>query len=247
MALHATRSLAAIAGLASPAGAEDCRLALVLALDVSESVDSFEDRFQREGLAQALVAPEVVRAFLAGEPVALYVFQWAGEDFQVMLVPDWQMIRSEKDLARIATVIAATEKSQFGYRHPPTATAVGTALSFAAEALNRAPACQARTVDIAGDGTNNQGVEPRDIYSSDRLDGVTVNALVVGTGRDTGAPPGAEAELVTWFQTEVLHGPGAFWILADGYEDYERAMTAKLLRELEMPLVSGWAVAGNGA
>ena len=45
---------------------------------------------------------------------------------------------------------------------------------------------------------------------------------------------------MAWFGAEVLHGLGAFWILADGYDDYERAMTAKLLRELELRLVSGW-------
>ena len=109
MAIHAPCGLAMLLTLGSPALAGDCRLALVLAFDVSESVDHVEDRFQRVGLAQALVAPEVMRAFLAGEPVALYVFQWAGEDSQVTLLPGWQMIRSEEDLARVAAVIVATD------------------------------------------------------------------------------------------------------------------------------------------
>ena len=55
---------------------------------------------------------------------------------------------------------------------------------------------------------------------------------------------GGDIELTTWFERAVLHGPGAFCIMADGYDDYERAMTAKLLREVELPLVSE---AGTGA
>jgi hypothetical protein len=223
-------------GPAGPAQAQDCRLALVLALDVSESVDYLEDRFQRRGLAQALLAPEVVRAFVSSEPVALYVFEWAGEHSQVMLVPGWQMIQSEEDLARIAEAIAASKRSAADDLHPPTA--LGAALAHAAEALRKSPACHVRVVDVAGDGQNNSGPEPWMIYEAGLLDGVTVNALIIDQGAD-------DPELVSWFERAVLQGPGAFWMLADGYEDYERAMAAKLRRELELPLVSGRPLDGR--
>ena len=245
MALHAARSMAALAGLASPAGAEDCRLALVLALDVSSSVDESEYHLQREGLARALVAPEVVRGFLVGDPVALYIFEWSSPSTQAPLPPGWEVVRSEEDLVRVAATL--TSRPRQGTDSPHRSTGLGTALSFAATALEDSPECQARTVDISGDGASNEGFSPEFVYRHYAFAGVTVNALVVGDVRDNGAPPGAEAELVTWFQTEVLHGPGAFMVLADGYEDYERAMIAKLLRELELPLVSGWAVVGSGA
>ncbi len=248
MTLPAAWGLAMLVGLACPALAGECRLALVLALDVSGSVDKVEDRFQREGLAQALVAPQVVQAFLAGDPVALYVFQWAGEDSQVALLPGWHMIRSGEDLAHIAAIIAATEPIRLGSLRP-MATAVGDALDYAARALSQAPACQARTVDVAGDGTSNYGIAPQAIYSRGLFDGVTVNALVIGGAQSHGAAPAdnENAALVAWFEAEVLHGPGAFWILADGYEDFERAMRAKLLRELQTPMVSGSPLAGGGA
>ena len=241
MAARFAWGLSAVLGLACPALAGDCRLALVLALDVSGSVNEVEDRLQCEGLAQALVAPEVERAFLAGEPVALYVFQWAGEDVQVTLGPGWQMIRSEEDLAHVAAVILSNKETPSGPWPPPMATAMGAALGHAARGLNDAPACGARTVDMAGDGANNYGSAPLDIYQSGRLDGVTVTALVIGATQRHGGVPAAsqDAVLVAWFEAQVLHGPGAFWILADGYEDYERAMRAKLLRKLEMPMVSG--------
>ena len=75
MAAVAPWSFVTLLGLTSPAMAQDCRLALVLALDVSSSVDAIEDRLQRDGLARALLAPEVVRAFVTGEPVALFAFE----------------------------------------------------------------------------------------------------------------------------------------------------------------------------
>lgn len=244
MDTYAAWSLAALAGLASPALAGDCRLALVLALDVSSSVDEDEYHLQKEGLARALMAPEVVRGFLAGDPVALFVFDWSGPSTQVPLPPGWQVIHSAQDLAQVAA--ALTTQPRQGLDDPDRSTGLGTALSFAAHALQDGPQCRARTVDVSGDGTSNDGLSPGFVYRHYPFDGVTVNALVVGTAWDNGAPPGAEAELVTWFQMEVMHGPGAFLVLADGYEDYERAMTVKLLRELQMPLVSGVPVTGAG-
>ncbi|MBO6855229.1 MAG: DUF1194 domain-containing protein, partial [Marivivens sp.] len=80
------------------AQASACRLALVLALDVSSSVDAAEDRLQRNGLASALLAPEVQAAFFATpDPVALYAFEWSGRYDQSVLV-SWQMIRTPGDL-----------------------------------------------------------------------------------------------------------------------------------------------------
>ena len=235
MAIRAAWSLATLLGLASPALAGECRLALVLALDVSTSVDAVEDRLQREGLAHALMAPEVVRAFLTGDPVALYVFQWSGAAWQVPMLPGWIMVDSAEDLAWAAHVIAESERIG-SLRH----TALGAALVHASAAFAEGPVCQARTVDVAGDGRSNDGVQPYQVYRSHALDGVTVNALVVGEASN-GARRSDDQErrLVAWFESEILHGPSAFWILADGYEDYERAMRTKLARELQAPLMSG--------
>ncbi len=230
-------------GLASPAMAEGCRLALVLALDVSASVDGNEDRLQREGLARALVSPEVVQVFLEGGSVALYVFEWSGPLHQVTVPPGWQMVGSEEDLIRIAASFASSRSDA---ERITRTTAVGSALAYAATALKAGPNCWARTVDLSADGANNQGDEPQIIYGGHLFDGVSVNALVIGGAQLKNDGPDDEAKLVAWFEAEVLHGPGAFWILADGYADYERAMTAKLLRELQMPLVSGSPVLGHG-
>ncbi len=210
-------------GTAAPA--EGCRLALVLALDVSSSVDAVEDRLQREGLARAMMEPEVVRAFLQGDPVALFVFEWSGQRSHVAITPAWEMVEDEEDLRRIAGTIAASPRSRFNLP-----TAVGAALGHAAIRLRDGPDCRARTVDVSGDGIHNEGFAPALAYREFPFEGVTVNALIIG-----GAA--SDSELVAWFQAEVLRGPGAFSVYADGYEDYARAMALKLRRELEPPLV----------
>ena len=221
-------ALTAGLALAGPAGAEGCRLALVLALDVSVSVDSKEDRLQREGLARALLAPEVAQAFLVGDPVAVFAFEWSGAFSQRALLPGWVLVEDGEDLVRVAQAVAGSERRA----GPSDFTAIGAALGFAGAALAEAPDCRARVVDVSGDGTINDGPRPAAIYADPTWDGVTVNALVIG-GAEDGPRLGA------WFEANVLRGPGAFWLLADGYGDYERAMRAKLLRELEHTVVSG--------
>ncbi len=217
--------LAAWGASAAPAVAQDCRLALVLALDVSSSVDAAEDRLQRDGLASALVSPQVMQAALSGGPVALYAFEWSGSASQVAITDGWEWIAEEADLRRIASWIAASPRSRFNLP-----TAIGPALGHAALVLREVPQCRRRTIDISADGMHNEGYPPRVAYRVFPLDGVTVNALFVGGAADA-------AELVAWFQAEVLRGPGAFSVYTDSYESYAEAMETKLLRELEAPAV----------
>jgi hypothetical protein len=211
---------------AGAVGAEPCRLALVLALDVSSSVDAAEDRLQREGLARALLDPQVTAAVLAGEPVAFYVFEWSGRSAQRPLAPGWNVIRSEDDLHRLAARIEGSQRGR-----SDLGTALGAALGHAAAAFAAGPECRARTIDVSGDGIGNEGPEPRAAYRAHPLLGeVTVNALVIGGER-------AGSQLVAWFAEEVIRGEGAFWMHATDYEAYGEAMRIKLLRELEVPVV----------
>lgn len=225
---------AALALAGGAAAAQECRLALVLALDVSSSVNEQEDRLQREGLAKALTEARVLEAILSGDPVALYVFEWSGRSAQAAILDGWQLLVDEADVVRVATAIAKSRRS-----HADLPTALGAALGHAATQLRDAPACRARTIDVAGDGINNESFGPALAYDTFPFEGVTVNALVIGDLSATQAGREEGAQLVAWFQTEVLRGPGAFSVVAEGYGDYARAMAAKLLRELELPAVSG--------
>lgn len=216
-------ALALICVGATPAAA--CRLALVLALDVSASVDTREDTLQRHGLAAALRAPEVAAAFFAApSPVALHVFEWSGRFDQSTLV-DWTMIDTPADLSRVAAGIDSSLRS----RHDMP-TAMGFALGHAAGVLAQGPDCTYRTVDLSGDGVSNEGFGPQTAYGVFPFSGVTVNGLVVEGG--------AAEDVVAYYGAEVLRGPGAFLEVARGFDDFTRAMRRKLVREVS-PLVLG--------
>ncbi|WP_413842372.1 DUF1194 domain-containing protein [Tateyamaria sp.] len=212
-------------GAASPAAA--CRLALLLALDVSSSVDADEDRLQRGGLVAALTSPQVRAAFFAVDaPVALAVYEWSGR-YNQEVVLEWTLIVSPAALLSAAETIAASERS-----HNEFPTAMGYALGYGAEMLRRAPNCLYQTIDMAGDGQNNEGFGPRLAYKEFAFQDVTVNGLVVNAAEFT-----SETQLIDFYRNEVLKGPGAFMEVAQGFEDYERAMRRKLERELTPPVI----------
>ncbi|KNG94069.1 hypothetical protein ATO11_07410 [Pseudaestuariivita atlantica] len=217
-------------GSAGSAASDACRQALVLALDVSGSVDAREYRLQLDGLAAALEHPQVVEAVELGPsaPIRLQVFEWSGPGFQRLLVP-WTALENRADLAQVATRLRAITRTD-----APKETAIGMALRHAARALREMPGCWKRTADISGDGQSNTGPRPRDVVQAG-LGQITVNALVIGhdDARDGDARQVDVGELSSYFRANVLYGPDAFVQVALGFEDYERAMVAKLTRELE--------------
>lgn len=208
--------------LAGPLAAAECRLALVLALDVSSSVDAREDALQRGGLATALLSPQVAAAAFASPlPVAIAVYEWSGRYNQTVLA-DWQLVRNRGDLLEIAEAIGRSTRSETEFP-----TAMGYALGYGAGLFQRGPDCLFRTLDMAGDGENNDGFGPQLAYREFPFFDVVVNGLVVN-----GADFEAEVTLIDFYRDEVLHGPGAFLEIAQGFEDYERAMIRKLVREM---------------
>lgn len=225
--LAALLAAAAVMAAAGGPAAAACRLALSLGLDVSSSVDAREYRLQTEGLAAALVATEVAEAFLAtpAAPVMLHIYEWSGWQQQTVRL-DWTTIAGPGDLARIAAALRGQERS---FEQFPTA--LGFALRFGGEAL-AVPDCDKRTLDLAGDGTNNDGVSPEVARRGLPVPGITINGLVIGAN---------VATLGRYYQQFVIHGPGAFVEVAADYEDFERAMRRKLLRELGVIEMSGRA------
>ena len=216
--------------LAGSAVAEPCRQALVLGLDVSGSVDAREYRLQLDGLAAALQNPQVVAAIEAVPevPVRLMVFEWSGPEAQRLLV-GWTPLRSGADLAGVASRLRAVQRVQ-----ADVSTAIGSALRYARAALTGHEDCWRLTIDISGDGKSNTGPHPRDV-SRTQMGRATVNGLVIGqdTGNSGDRRQVELGELSSYFHAYVLAGPDAFVQTAMGFEDYERAMVAKLLRELE--------------
>ena len=198
--------------------AAECRLALVLAMDVSRSIDAQDFAIQTEGLALALEDLQVQTAFLApAGDVALAVYQWSGEGYQEVLV-DWVLVRSPRDLAEVAARMRIA-------RQPETRqlTALGEALVFGRRLLDTAPQCGRRVIDVSGDGQNNQGRSPGRVYAAYDWQGVTVNALAIHVH---------EIGLVEYFGKTLIRGPGAFVEVAESQFDFPETIRRKLLREL---------------
>ncbi len=217
-------SLAIALAVAPPVQA-DCRLALLLALDVSSSVDSREDRLQRKGLANALLAEDVQKAILSvpGQFVALAAFEWSGRYSQQINL-DWVLLENEARIRAAADAIRESSRSR-----SDLPTAIGHAAGFAAGLLSEAPDCLAQTIDVSGDGENNEGFPPKIAYRHFGQDFVTVNGLAIG---------GKGGDLPGYYRRELIKGPGAFVIEADDFADFERAMKQKLIRETEAKAVA---------
>lgn len=214
------------------AQAEGCRQALVLALDVSGSVNEVEFAQQVNGLAAVLNDTEVRQLILlgAGPPVKLAVFEWSSRNHQYLIQP-WITLDSHDALDRAILRIRSHRKVRAGLR-----TALGTALTFAKSLLEEHPDCWRHTIDVSGDGQNNIGSDPQQIYRALDFDRVTVNALVVV---DLNAEQSESKQaLEEYYRTGVIHGPNAFAMIANGYVDYARAMRLKLIKELS-PIVLG--------
>ncbi|MGB0499330.1 MAG: DUF1194 domain-containing protein [Rubricella sp.] len=218
------RSAIAACLVATAAPASECRLALLLAIDISQSVSVSEYALQREGTAAAFEDPEIRATLLSGRPVAIAAFEWSGERETYLRVP-WRLLESEADIDAVAATIRGGARP-FGGN-----TAAGRALETARDYIDDAPACDARTIDISTDGPNNAGPQPDTVTGAPGWGNVTVNALVIN-GDD--AP-----ELVARWLRGGIRGEHAFVEVAADFEDYARAFRRKLLREIEPPLMLG--------
>lgn len=213
--------------------AAPCRLALLLAVDVSASVDAGEYVLQRDGLAAALDAPEVREAILQGRgPVALAAYEWSGRYQQATILP-WVLLDSAGAIDAAVARIGAMHRVHEGFP-----TAAGYALGHGAGMLLQAPACDRQVIDVSGDGVNNEGFGPALAYANFPFDGVVVNGLAIA---------GSDGDVVRFYRDELRHGPGAFVEIARGFADFRRAMTRKLYRETqEMVLGRAGDAAGDG-
>jgi hypothetical protein len=203
-----------------------CPLALVLAIDVSSSVDAREFDLQMQGLARAFRDPRVGEAILASGGVLVTAFEWSGRAQHVTLA-EWTWLSSQAGIERFAAGLSEARRTHTSYP-----TALGYALGHAAIRLRGAPRpCLRQVVDMSGDGVNNEGFPPESAYRAFDYRRITVNGLVVR---------GADPDPVVYYRERVIRGYGAFVEVADGYGDYAKAMARKLLRE-----VSGNAFAGD--
>lgn len=207
---------------ALPAPAAACRLALALAFDVSRSVDAADYRVQMDGIIAALFDSEVRALILSSpDPVALAIYEWAGPRAQ-RLVVDWVVLHGEAEIDRVAQAVLLHQRQDTGD------TAVGAALAYGHALLARAPDCLWHTLDVSGDGENNAGPEPAEVYAERDFSGIIVNGLAIGQH---------ESRIRRWFEAEVARGPGAFVEFAPRHREFAEVFRRKLIRELRPPLL----------
>ncbi len=210
--------LTLISVLFAPA-AYACELALVIALDVSRSVDKFEYKLMRDGIGQAFLDDEVV-GLIRWMPGGMMVTatQWGGSGQQRQAI-GWSQLT---DRASIETFVDRLTSIDRGFWMADTS--VSEALLHA-DAMLQQPGvgCRRQVIDVSGDGISNAGPEVLPISVAIGRQGVTVNGLVV---------TGARSDPVAYYISQVISGPLAFVEIANNYADYPRAMKRKLLREL---------------
>jgi Ca-activated chloride channel family protein len=213
-------SFLAAAALAIPSVAKACDLALLLAVDVSGSIDAKEYRMQMDGLAAGLRDGLVVEALVA-QKAAVALIQWTGEGRQHLSVP-WTTVRSGVDAIGFADLVENTPRQWSHY-----STAIGDALLASAEVMEAGPDCKRKVLDISGDGVSNEGSPVKHGRIRLKEMGVTVNAVVIETD---------ETDLTAYFWENVITGIGAFVVTAEGFEDYPERIRQKLIREVAKQL-----------
>lgn len=199
-----------------PGALPACDLALVLAVDVSGSVDAGEYRIQMGGLAAALRDPIVSEALVRGQSHVL-LMQWSGESRQKTTVP-WTAIHSFDALYALA---ARIEQDPRVWRN--FATAIGEALQHGAAEIEAGPVCDRRLIDVSGDGKSNEGIAPKQVHAALRRADIGVNAIAIEA---------SEPDLTAYFYENVIMGEGAFVETALRFEDYPDRIRRKLLREV---------------
>jgi hypothetical protein len=223
--------------------------ALVLAVDVSDSVDEARYRLQMEGIARAIEDPAVVNAITSGAKGAIMLSLVAWADDAKLAMP-WQLIRNQSDAFEVARRVRSLP------HHSGQYTCLARMLrSVESETMPALPARADRVViDVSGDGIDNCEVSAASNTARDTLvkGGATLNGLpiivagendVVGAG--TFRRPGFAFEdlgldrdsttLDAWYNAHVVGGPGSFISPADGYEDFGRSFRRKFITEISAP------------
>ena len=212
--------LAALCLALAPGLARACAVELILAVDVSGSIDANEFALQNEGMAAAFEDPKLVEAIIH-QKGGIYVVltQWSGATRQRQ-VTGWHHLTDAESMAAFAREIRRGGRNWRNY-----STAIGEALFHALNVGKTVPEqCARRIIDVSGDGVNNEGRAPRAVANQLAALGYTVNGLVIRG--DTPDP-------VRYYERNVLAGARAFLEISDGFEDYPRAILRKLLKEIE--------------
>ena len=223
---------ASILALVTPSRAEESvDLLLVLASDVSRSVDTRKFQLQREGYAAALSNPRVIDSIRSGPHgrIAICFVEWSGVTSQKVVI-DWTIVSDAASARKIGDQLIELPRA-FADR-----TSISAGIEFAMSQLERAPFRGVRrTIDVSGDGTNNSGRDVTLARDEALAKGVTINGLVILSDSplpwnpEHTNPPGG---LDGYYRNNVIGGAGAFVMVAENHNSFGQAIVKKMIAEI---------------
>jgi len=211
--------------------AEPVDLLLVLAADVSRSVDTQKFQLQREGYAAALANPRVLEAIQSGRRgrIGVLFLEWSGFGNQKVVI-DWMLIDGPKAAQAFGDRLLESPRS-FADR-----TSISGGIDNAVAQIARAPFSSERlTIDVSGDGTNNAGRDVAQARDEALALGISINGLVILSetplpwNPEHTNPPGG---LTKYYRDNVTGGPGSFVLEAKDFESFGEAIVKKMIAEI---------------
>jgi hypothetical protein len=201
-------------------------LELVLAVDISRSVDDVEARLQREAYVAAFRDRRVIEAIQSGAlgAVAVSYVEWAGAEYQRTMI-DWFLVNDGESAGELAAKIAELPRLSMGW------TSISGAIDHSARQFGRGYHGTRRVIDISGDGVNNSGRAAWLARDDAVAQGIVINGLPILNDRPNFGRP-AELDLDKYYETYVIGGPGSFTIAAEDFQAFAGALLAKLIREI---------------
>ena len=201
-------------------------LELVLAIDLSSSVDQNEWELQAIGIAEAFRNPSLIETIQSSAPngIAVAVVQWSSNNSQSLAV-DWPLVSDAASGRALSRKIKRMPRMVGGGQ-----TGIYGAIDFSIRQFkNSGYTSWRKVIDISGDGQANSGARPGTIRDRAVDEGVIINGLAIIN---------EEPFVDRYFRDKVIGGPGAFLMRAEDYDDFATAILRKLIREIGPPLAS---------
>ena len=200
---------------------------LVIAVDVSYSMDLDELAVQREGYAQAIVSKDFLQAMRTGptSKVAVTYFEWSASSDQKIIVP-WRVIDGPESADAVAAEIMKTPVRR-GSR-----TSISGAINFAMPLFEENPyRGLRRVIDISGDGPNNDGAPVTGARDAALEKGITINGLPIMVKEPSYATMDID-NLDLYYEDCVIGGPGSFVVTIKDRDKFKEAIRTKLIVEV---------------
>jgi hypothetical protein len=226
-----------VAGIAAPGpnsrfadtghNAPSVNVELVIAVDVSYSMDMDELAIQRTGYAQALVSKDFLGVLSAspGGKVAVTYFEWSMSGDEKIIVP-WRVIEGPESADAVAAEIMKTPVRR------GSSTSISGAINFATKLFEENPwRGLRRVIDISGDGPNNDGAPVTGARDAAVAKGIVINGLPIMVKEPSYLTTDIE-NLDLYYEDCVIGGPGAFIMTIRTREKFQEAIRAKLVREV---------------